>query len=151
MSYVIPTPADFQAQYPTDFPYVPVGGDQTDPRYLSTAEIQNAINMASVHFNPAFWNSQMQFTMMYCMLAAHWLVINAQNAATGLSGQFSWLTTHKNVDSVQESFLVPEFVHENPEWAAISKTRYGAQYLSFVMPYVRGTMFTTYDPAHAGS
>lgn len=148
INFIIPVPADFKLQFPYDFPYA---ADQTNPAQISDAEIQNAINMAGIHFNAAFWATQAVFTSMYCLLAAHWLVINAQNSSQGLAGQFSWLTTHKNVDSVQESFSVPDFVHENPEWAAISKTRYGAQYLSFIMPYVRGTMFASYDPAHAGS
>lgn len=146
--FIPPTVAQFQAQFYRDFPYP---ADPTSTAGVNPTDIQNAINMAGINFNTGVWPTQAVFWSMWNLLAAHYLVTNLLNSSQGLAGQFSWLTTHKNVDSVQESFSVPDFVHDNAEWAAVSKTRYGAQYITFLMPYVRGTMFASYDPAHAGS
>lgn len=150
MSFTLPTPADFKAQFYRDFPYG-TGNDQTSVDIVRDADIQAALNMTGVNFNESFWGTQAVFTSMYCLLAAHYLVVNFQNSSVGLAGQTGWLTTHQNVDSVQQSFATPEWVMDNPELAAISKTRYGLQYISFIVPYLRGQMLVSYDPAHAGS
>ena len=149
MGFILPVPADFKAQYYRDFPFSK--GDATSVDFVQDTDIQQALNLAGINFNEAFWSTQAVFTQMFCMLAAHYLVVNFQNSATGLGGSAGWLTQHQSVDAVQNTYQIPKEILAWPEFATISKTRYGQQYIGMCLPYIRGQMMASYDPAHASS
>ena len=46
--------------------------------------------------------------------------------------------------SFRKSFDIPQRVKDNPEFAMIAKTRYGAKYLSLIFPLLSGQMFTVH-------
>ena len=150
--FVPPTVAQFKAQFYRDFPFLPASNpDTTNLNFVQDVDVQGAITLAGININPAFWPDQPTYTLVYNLLAAHYLVVSFQNSSTGLGGSAGWVTQHQNVDAVQNTYTVPKEIMAWPEFATISKTRYGQEYIGLCMPYIRGQMFASYDPAHASS
>jgi hypothetical protein len=144
MAYNNPSVADFQGQFVRDFPY------GTDPNNdVLDSDIAYAFQFANMMINPDFFGSQGSYTVGYNLLAAHFLVTNLRASSQGINGQFSWLQTNKNVGSVSEAFSIPQRILDNPELAVLTKTNYGIQYLSIVLPQLTGQMFGVFGPAHA--
>ncbi len=132
----IPTAADFKAYFTRDFPY------GTDPATsILDADINKAIVEAGVNFNSALWPTQALFTMAYLYLTAHYLVMDLRASSQGIAGSYSWMTSSKSVGSVSESFTIPQKILDNPYLAMISKTNYGAKYLSLALPQLAGQVF----------
>lgn len=137
MAYTTPTVANFKARFIRDFPY---GTDMNTS--ILDGDITNAFNVVDISINPALWGSQAEYTNAYLLLAAHNLVLNIRSSSQGLNGQFNWAQNSKAVGSVNESFTIPQRLIDNPELMALSKTNYGAQYLTLVLPLLCGPAFT---------
>lgn len=129
-----PTVADFKAQFVRDFPY----GTTSDK--VMDADIQTAITEAAFTINESLFDTQANYSLAYGYLAAHCLVTNIKNSSQGLSGNFAWLEASKGVGSISQSFAIPENILKNPMMAMLSKTSYGAKYLSLVLPLLTGRM-----------
>lgn len=146
MAYTIPTVAEFKTQFYRDFPYaVPAsgtGGDDTDLSKVTNFDIQNAINLANANMNQALFPTQARFTQAYLYAAAHYLVTNLKASNQGLFSQFNWNVNQKTVGGVQESFQIPERITRSPWLSHFSQTRYGAQYLSIIIPLLTGHVVT---------
>lgn len=144
MAFTTPTVADFQAQFPRDFPYAvnPVSGqgDDSNLGLVTTDDINGAIQDAQFNINPGLFANQASYTRAFCYLAAHQLCEKLLMGAAGAQSQYSWLTTSKSVADVSESFEVPEMVRESPILAHFSKTRYGAMYVQIVAPLLVGNV-----------
>ena len=137
MSYTTPQVVDFKNQFVRDFPY---GADSTTS--ILDADIVNAINFAGMNFNEGLWSNQQTFTIGYLLLAAHYLVMNIRASSQGISGQFNFLQAGKNAGSVSETFAIPERIQQNPEFAMLCKTNYGAMYLQMILPQLAGQIYS---------
>lgn len=137
MAFTTPTVADFKAQFARDFPY------GTDPATsVLDLDITNAFRFTNVNFNSDFWADQGSYSLGYLLLTAHYMVLNLRASSQGLNGQYNWIQTNKSVGSVSEGFSIPQRILDNPEFAMLSKTNYGAQYLLLILPQLSGQVFS---------
>lgn len=143
MGYINPTIDDFKSYFIRDFPY------GTTPDQVMDNDIVKALNLAAVNFNQCLWGNQNTYTIGFLLLSAHFLQINLQASSQGLSGQYSWLVSSKSVGSVSEGLTIPDRILANPEFAMLSKTRYGAEYLFLLLPQLAGQMFSVPGRTHA--
>lgn len=137
MAFNNPAVADFKNQFFRDFPY------GTDPSTsVLDQDITSAFQFVNVNINPDLFGDQGSYTLGYLLLSAHFLVMNLRASSQGLNGQFNFLQQSKSVGSVSESFGIPQRVLDNPEWAMLCKTNYGAQYLQIILPQMAGQVYT---------
>lgn len=144
MAFVAPTIQQFRVQFTRDFPY------GTDPNVsVLDSDIANAFNLVDITINPALWANQTQYQIGYGYLAAHFLVLNLRASSQGLNGQYNWIQNSKAVNSVTESFTIPQRIIDNPDFAQYFKTNYGAAYMSLVWPLLSGQMFAVCGRTHS--
>lgn len=136
MGFVNPSVADFKSFFVRDFPY------GTDPNTsILDEDIAKAYQFTNVNFNPALFGDQGSYNIGYLLLSAHYLVMNIRASSQGINGQFNFLQNSKAVGSVSEGFAIPQRVLDNPDWAVLMKTNYGAQFLQLVLPQLAGQMY----------
>lgn len=136
MAYTNPTITDFKSYFVRDFPY------GTDPNTsILDQDIANAFQETQVNMNQGLFADQSSYNLGYLLLAAHFLVLNIRSSSQGISGQFSWNQNSKAVGSVSEAFSIPQRILDNPVFAMLSKTNYGARYLMMIMPQLSGQIF----------
>jgi hypothetical protein len=133
-----PTVAQFKAYFYRDFPYAT---SQSDLTRVIDADITKAIAEAAFYVNEGLFSVQDDFQLAYMYLTAHYLCTDLMNAKQGLNGQYNWLVTSKSVGNVSESYQIPEFILKNPTLAMMSKTTYGAKYLSIIAPLLVGPVY----------
>ena len=137
--YDAPTIENFKAYFFRDFPY------GTDPNTsVLDADIAKAYGQTNVNINQALFSSQEDFNIGYLLLAAHWLCIDLRMSSQGIGGSYSWVTTSKSVGSVSESFQIPQRILDNPEFAMLAQTNYGAKFLQLLLPRLTGQMFNVF-------
>ncbi len=142
--YTDPTVADFKNYFDRDFPYsddIALGVTDND--------ITKAQDQTRLIINPDLFCKQEEYTYGFELLSAHLLVLNIRQSSQGLSGQFEWVQSSKSVGSVSEGLSIPPRILENPDFAILAKTNYGAQYLFFILPRIAGQMFTVLGRTHA--
>lgn len=132
-----PTVAEFKHHFFRDFPY----GEDPNTSILDR-DIENAFTYTDVNFNPALFADQKSFSLGYNLLSAHYLVMNIRQSSQGLSGQFNFTQQSKGAGAVNEAFAIPQRILDNPEWAMLAKTNYGAQFLLLVLPQMAGQIYT---------
>lgn len=137
----IPTVQDFKNQFFRDFPYGGVNGDLTT---VQDQDITRAIEDASVNFSQDLFANQTTFNNGYLLLTAHFLTMNLRASSQGMNGKLPWLQSGKGVGSVSESFAIPQRILDNPEYAMLAQTNYGAQFLFLVLPQLTGQVFAVY-------
>ena len=123
-----PTVAEFKLQFVRDFPY----GTTSDK--VLDSDIATAITQASQNINEALFDDETSFKFTMNYLAAHYLVMNLKASSQGVGGSFNWLESSKSIGSVSTSYAIPDAILNNPVFAMLSKTSYGADYLSIVIP-----------------
>lgn len=138
MAYTPVTPTVFKNYFVRDFPYGTTSDKVTD------ADITKALGQAAFNFNEALFGSQTEFNIGFCYLTAHYLVIDLQTSSQGLSGSFAWLEASKAVGSVSQSFSIPQQVLDHPVYSMLSKTNYGAKFLSLMLPRLVGQIFVSF-------
>lgn len=139
--YLNPTVADFKNYFTRDFPY------GTDPNTsVLDSDISKAYGQVNFAINPALFINQENYTLGYLWLSAHWLVTDLRASSQGISGQYNWLENNKAVGSVSAGFQVPQRILDNPSFAMLSKTNYGAKYLQLILPQLAGQIFIA--PGH---
>lgn len=136
MSFSNPSVADFKAFFDRDFPY----GDDMDTSILDS-DITKAFVFTNINFNPALFADQGSYNAGYLLLSAHYLVMNLRASSQGINGQFNFLQNSKGVGSVNEGFAIPQRVLDNPDWAVLMKTNYGAQFLQLILPQLAGQVY----------
>lgn len=136
--YNSPTTDDFKAYFFRDFPF------GQDSSVVMDQDLMNAFSDADVNVNPALFPSQPAYTTGFLLLTAHFLVTNLRSSSQGIAGKYSWLQASKGVGSVSESFSIPQRILDNPEFAMLSQTTYGARFLYMVLPLLSGQMFSIY-------
>ena len=133
-----PSVAQFKALFVRDFPYAT--GTTIDYTKIMDSDIETAISSAAFNMNEALFDTEANYQFAYNYLSAHYLVTNLKNSSQGLNGSYSWLENSKGVGSVNQSFSIPEDVMKNPMYAMISKTSYGARFLSMILPKLYGNI-----------
>lgn len=134
-AYIDPTVADFQAYFVRDFPY----GNTQDT--VMDSDITKAMAECKFLLNPSLFSDQNQYSIGFMYLTAHYLVMDLRMASQGIAGSYSWLSNSKAVGNVSESFSIPQRILDNPELAYLSKTNYGAKYLSLILPNLTAQVF----------
>lgn len=111
--------------------------------YISDADIERAFTEARVNFNPNLFTDDATAIMVFCYVAAHYLVIDLNNAQNPLALGFMGFTQSKSVGSVSESYAVPQWMLNNPILSGYAQTGYGRKYLSLIQPYMVGNIIFT--------
>lgn len=110
----------------------PTDGDNTDLKLVTDRDIASAQVMAKQQVAQALFGVQGDFTYAANLLAAHYLCTNIFASSQGLGGAAEWLTASKTVGDVAQTFNIPDRITKSPYFSLLSKTTYGAQYLSLV-------------------
>lgn len=111
--------------------------------YISDDDIERAFSEAKINFNPNFFTDDATAIMVFYYLAAHYLVIDLNNAQNPLAMGFMGFTQSKSVGSVSESYAIPQFMTNNPILSQYAITGYGRKYLSLIQPYLIGNIIYT--------
>lgn len=114
--------------------------NDSEDNYVSDGDIQRAFSEARINFNPEFFEDNSSAEMGFYYLAAHYLVIDLNNAATSLSLGGNGLTQSKSVGSVSESFAIPQWILNDAVLGSYAQTGYGRKYLSLIMPFLVGNI-----------
>lgn len=137
MAYDNPTIQDFKDRFFRDFPY------GTDPATsVLDQDIANAYGLVNINVSQDLFSDTPNYQTGYMLLAAHFLVTSLRASSQGLSGQSSGgLVSSKSVGSVSTSFTIPQRILDNPEFAWLSSTPYGMQYLFMLLPQLTGQIY----------
>lgn len=108
--------------------------------YIQDSDIMRAFNEAVINFNVNLFTDQNSAIMVFLYLAAHYLVIDLNNAANPLAMGFMGFTQSKSVGSVSESYGIPQWMLNNQVLSAYAQTGYGRKYLSLIHPYLIGNV-----------
>ena len=143
-----PAVSDFQARFTRDFRYG-VGGD-----FVTTSDIQNALNDAVSFFNQSIWSSPGETTTAFLFLAAHCLVMNlrpagglaAINAGKGARSAGGGVVIAKAVGSVSLSYAIPQRIQNSPILGPFMRTDYGQRYLQMLAPRLVGNVSVAAGP-----
>ena len=138
MAYDIPTITDFKNYFFRDFPYTPNVNDLTK---VTDRDLNKAFTDTDATINQGLFDNQDSFNVGYLTLSAHFLVMNLRASSQGIAGQYEWLEQSKSVGSVSTSSAIPQRILDNPMFAMLSKTTYGAKYLYMILPQLSGQIF----------
>lgn len=130
---------DGNTTLPTDTTNWALANDSVD-NYIQDSDILRAFNEAKVNFNAALFGDDDTIKMVFLYLAAHYLIIDLNNAMNPLAMGFMGFTQSKSVGSVSESYAVPSFATNNPMLSQYMLTGYGRKYLSLIQPYLVGNI-----------
>ena len=108
--------------------------------YISDDDITRAFAEAKINFNPDLFETDADAEMIFYYLAAHYLVIDNNNALNGLAYGYQGLTSSKHVGSVSESYSIPTWMMNDPIYSLYANTGYGLKYLSLIAPYLVGNI-----------
>jgi uncharacterized protein DUF4054 len=115
-------------------------GDDTDLKKVTNRDITFAQSMCPANINQCLFPNQGQWGTCYNLLTAHFMVTNLLNSTQGIKSQYDWLTTQRSVGNVQSSFGIPDRVMKSAFLSGLCATRYGAQYVSMIWPYLHGNV-----------
>lgn len=108
--------------------------------YIQDSDIMRAFNEAVINFNVNLFTDQNSAIMVFLYLAAHYLVIDLNNAMNPLALGFMGFTQSKSVGSVSESYGIPQWMLNNQTLSAYAQTGYGREYLSLIQLYLIGNV-----------
>lgn len=120
---------------PTDTTNWALANDSVD-NYIQDADIMRAFKEANVNFNAGLFGDDDTIKMVFLYLAAHYLVIDLNNAMNPLGMGFMGFTQSKSVGSVSQSFALPQWMLNNAILSQYAQTGYGRKYLSLIQPYL---------------
>lgn len=150
MPFTLPTIQEFKDYYFRDFPFQPTPDPIPDPpivididSYVQDMDIQKAFDKADNWNNDCFFSTQKSFTIGFMLISAHYLAMGLRASSQGISGQFDWGASSKSVGSVSISTSIPQRILDNPEFAYLAKTNYGAEYLMMILPQLSGVIYMT--------
>ena len=130
---------DGNTTLPTDTTNWEIVKDSVD-NYIQDSDIMRAFKEAKVNFNAGLFGDDDTVKMVFLYLAAHYLVIDLNNAMNPLAMGFMGFTQSKSVGSVSQSFALPDFVTRNAALSQYMQTGYGAKYVSLIYPYLVGNI-----------
>lgn len=130
---------DDNTALPTDTTNWQVINDSVN-NYIQDSDIMRAFNEAVINFNVNLFTDSNSAIMVFLYLAAHYLVIDLNNAMNPLALGFMGFTQSKSVGSVSESYGIPQWMLNNQILSAYAQTGYGRKYLSLIQPYLIGNV-----------
>ena len=159
----LPLYQDFKAYFKGDIVYNElnfyqslIDGNETQPpakdwqlyndnvnNYISDDDILRAFTEAKVNFNANLFPDDETAIMIFCYLAAHYLVIDMNNALNPFGMGFNGFTQSKSVGSVSESYGIPQWMMNDKILGMYAQTGYGRKYLSLIAPYMIGNIIYT--------
>lgn len=114
-----------------------------ESNYINDVDIEKAFNEAKVNFNPELFSDSDKARLVFLYLAAHYLVIDLNNAANPLALGSMGFTQSKSVGSVSESYGIPQWIMSSKTLGLYAQTGYGRKYLSLISPYLIGNIILT--------
>lgn len=117
--------------------------NDTADNYITDEDISRAFVEAKINFNPNLFSSCEEMRMTYCYLAAHYLVIDLNNAMNPFSLGKMGFVTSKHVGSVSESYGLPQWVLNDSKLSLYAQTGFGLKYLSLITPKLAGNIIFT--------
>lgn len=108
--------------------------------YVTDDDISKAMTQAIVAANPDFGEDCAEKTNIYLHLVAFYLVFDLKNAASGVNGTFTGILSSKHVGDVSESYSIPQWMLNNPQYSIFAQNGYGLKYLSLIAPYAAITV-----------
>lgn len=130
---------DNNTALPTDTTNWQVINDSVN-NYIQDSDIMRAFNEAVINYNVNLFTDSNSAIMVFLYLAAHYLVIDLNNAMNPLALGFMGFTQSKSVGSVSESYGIPQWMLNNQVLSAYAQTGYGRKYLSLIQPYLIGNV-----------
>ena len=137
MAFTSPSISDFKTYFVRDFPF---GADIA--QHVLDADIQKAFDMANCQIAESLFCDQAEYDIGYNLLTAHYLSMSLQASSQGISGSFEWNASSKSVGSVSVSQSIPNDIINDPNFAWLTKTNYGSQYLMMIYPRLAGNIYT---------
>lgn len=134
-----------QEFFPRDFPY----GTDINTSVLDS-DISKAFTYTNMNINQTLFPDQGSYNLGYALLSAHYLVTNLSASSQGKNGQYAFLEQSKGVGGINQAFAIPQRILDNPYWSMLSKTEYGAEYISLLLPQLSGQMFSVFGGSGAG-
>ena len=117
--------------------------DVSTDNYILDSDIERAFEEAKINFNADLFGCCNSVALIYCYLAAHYLVIDLNNVNNPLALGFMGFTQSKSVGSVSESYGIPQWMLNNASLGLYAQTGYGRKYLSLIKPYLVGQIIYT--------
>lgn len=117
--------------------------DETTDNYIQDSDIEKAFEEAGINFNAAIFSNCDTAQLVFCYLAAHYLVIDLNNAQNPLALGVMGYTQSKSVGSVSESYGIPQWIMNNEVLGTYAQTGYGRKYLSLIRPFLTGNIIYT--------
>lgn len=114
---------------------------------ISDLDITNAFAEACISFNDSLFSDSDDMILGYLYLTAHFLV-NDLNAG-GVDGGQIGIANSRSVGNVSESYSIPQVYLDNPTFAFLSRSSYGAKYLNMVIPRLAGNMACVWGGTNA--
>lgn len=111
--------------------------------YITDADISRAFTEAKMNFNPKLFPKCDECRVAFCYLAAHYLVIDLNNAMNPLALGGLGLVQSKSVGSVSESYAIPQWILNDKNLGLYAQTGYGRKYISLIMPKLHGNIIFT--------
>lgn len=111
--------------------------------YISDEDISRAFLEAKINFNSSLFANCNEMRLAFCYLAAHYLVIDLNNASNPLALGVLGFTQSKHVGSVSESYGIPQWILNDKILSLYAQTGYGRKYLSLILPYLVGNIIYT--------
>lgn len=111
--------------------------------YISDSDILRAFAEARVNFNANLFADDATAIMVFCYLAAHYLVIDLNNAQNPLALGSMGFIQSKSVGSVSISYGVPQWALNDKQLGMYAQTGYGMKYISLVAPLAKGIVIYT--------
>lgn len=139
MAFTNPSVDDFKNYFYRDFPY---GTDmETD---VLDQDILKAFGQTVINLNQGLFADQQAYNIGFLLLSAHYLVVDLRMSSQGINGQYAWLEQSKSVGSVSQSFAIPQRIQDDPYFAMLMQTNYGAKYLQLLIPQLAGQVWISY-------
>ena len=117
--------------------------NDSEANYISENDISRAFTEAKINFNANLFRGCEAVSTIFCYLAAHYLVIDLNNALNPLALGFMGFTQSKSVGSVSESYGIPQWMLNDKNLSMYGQTGYGRKYLSLIQPYLTGNIIYT--------
>lgn len=117
--------------------------NENPENYILDSDIQKAFVEAKMNFNPKLFASCEEIKTAFCYLAAHYLVIDLNNANNPFSLGGMGIVTSKSVGSVSESYGIPQWMLNDKNLGLYAQTGYGLKYLSLILPRLHGNIIFT--------
>ena len=108
--------------------------------YVTDEDIQKAMTQAINNCNENFGETTEEKQNIYLHLIAFYLVMDLKNAQVGINGGVAGAVTSTHVGDVSESYVIPQWMMENPMYSMFAQNGYGLKYLSLIAPYLAITI-----------